>query len=480
MQKTRQDKELLLELLNEKETRIRYNKLNTIFPDDGPYRRELYPKHIAFMEAGATFRERAFIAGNRTGKSLTVCTELTYHVTGRYPEWWKGKRFHKPITAWACGETTKTARDILQKELLGPRNDLGSGLIPKDCLKKEPLSKPGVPGGIEVVEVEYITGGTSYLFFKSYDAGMGAFMGTAIEFIALDEEPPMDIYVECLMRTATTKGCVVCSFTPLKSLSDVVLAFLPGGRLPDDVGLKYVTMVSWSEIPHLDEETKASLLESIPPYLRDARTKGIPQLGSGAIYPIADEDITVKPFDIPDHWPRVYGMDVGWNRTAVVWAAWDRDSDIIYLYSEHYRGQAEPSIHADAIKSRGEWILGAIDPASRGRSQVDGTQLLLLYMKLGLSLVTADNSRESGLYAVYQRLSSGRLKVFSTLQNWFDEKRVYRRDENGKVVKEHDHLMDATRYLIVSGLPLMRLQPNEEEDEQVTERTLGKSPVTGY
>lgn len=211
---------------------------------------------------------------------------------------------------------------------------------------------------------------------------------------------------------------------------------------------KYLVNAGWDDVPHLDENTKADLLASTPSYLRDARSKGIPSLGSGAIYPIEESEIKCDPFQIPAYWPRAYGFDVGWNRTAAIWGAWDREVDCVYLYTEHYRGKAEPSIHATAIRARGEWIPGLIDPAARGRGQKDGEQLMANYVDLGLKLRKADNAVEAGIDDVLMRLSTGRLKVFSTLQNWFAEYRLYRRDEKGNRVKENDHLMDATRYLI--------------------------------
>lgn len=222
---------------------------------------------------------------------------------------------------------------------------------------------------------------------------------------------------------------------------------------------RYLVQAGWDDVPHLDEKTKKELLDSTLPHLRDARSKGIPSLGAGAIYPIPESEILVAPFAIPAHWPRGYAMDVGWNRTAALWGAYDRSTDCVFLYTEHYRGQAEPSVHAAAIRARGEWIPGKIDPASRGRSQKDGAQLLQMYQDLGLSLDPADNGVETGLYAVWERLSTGRMKVFSTLQNWLAEYRLYRRDEKGKIVKEFDHLMDATRYLVNGGLDWMRVQP---------------------
>lgn len=211
---------------------------------------------------------------------------------------------------------------------------------------------------------------------------------------------------------------------------------------------KALVTCGWDDVPHLDAQTKRELLAATPPHLRDARSKGTPSLGAGAIYPVELSEVLVDPFEIPPYFPRAYALDVGWNRTAALWGAKDRTTGIIYLYTEHYRGQAEPSVHATAINARGRWIPGTIDPAARGRGQKDGVQLLQDYRDLGLRLVEADNALEAGLFDVFERLSTGRLKAFSTLMNWQAEYRLYRRDEKGKVVKEFDHLMDAMRYLI--------------------------------
>ncbi len=211
---------------------------------------------------------------------------------------------------------------------------------------------------------------------------------------------------------------------------------------------------SWEDTGHLSKAAIADMLASLPPHQRDARSKGIPQLGSGAIYPVPEADFVCAPFEIPAHWRHAYSQDVGWNKTAVLWGAHDDQSDTTYFYTEHYRGQAEPSVHADAIKARGADMLGVIDPAARGRDQKDGEQLFKIYQELGLHLSLADNGVESGIYKVYQRLSSGRIKIFSTCQNLLAELRLYRRDENGKVVKENDHLVDCMRYWIASAMAI--------------------------
>ncbi len=222
---------------------------------------------------------------------------------------------------------------------------------------------------------------------------------------------------------------------------------------------RYLVQATWDDVPHLDEKTKRELEASMLPHQKDARTRGVPALGSGAIYPVAESDFVIDPFLLPPFWPRVYALDVGWKRTAALWGAHDRATDTVFFYGEHYRGQAEPAVHAAAIRSRGAWIPGVIDPASRGRSQHDGQQLMTLYRGQGLNLTPAINDVEAGIYAVYERLTTGRLKVFRTLNNWLSEFRFYRRDEQGRIVKENDHLMDTSRYLILSGLKRAVVQP---------------------
>lgn len=244
---------------------------------------------------------------------------------------------------------------------------------------------------------------------------------------------------------------------------------------------KYYIQVSWDEVPHLTDKDKEELRASIPVHQLVAREKGIPVLGAGVIYPVPESAFVIEPIELPVWWPRAYAMDVGWNVTAAIWGAWDRETDTVYLYSEHYRGQAEPSVHADAIKARGEWIYGAIDPASSGANQKDGTQLIEEYRKLGLNLVPADNTVEAGIHAVYRRLSTSRLKVFNNCQAWLSEFRIYRRDEKGKVVKSNDHLMDCTRYLIITGMKYADVDKDDDSGEdQVQIQARARSGTTGY
>jgi phage terminase large subunit-like protein len=454
--------------------RMRGRKFYSYYPDSGPLSRDKYPKHMAFFAAGVSHRERAFCAANRVGKTEGVgLVELTCHLTGEYPTWWEGRRFTHPVSAIMAGKTNETTRDILQGKMFGPvvydggpkKRLAGTGVLPADSIDQSNITFKGGTKLLDTVRIRHVSGGYSTLGVKSYEQGRGAFEGVERHVILLDEEPPAEIYTECVVRTMTTDGLVMLTFTPLEGLSDVVLLYMPSGEAPDNTvdntvdntaaggSGRFIINATWDDAPHLTSDAKAELWASVPPHERDARSKGIPQLGSGKIYPIAEDDILIDDFIPPPYFTRAYGLDFGWRATAAVWGAYDRERDILYLTSEYKRGQTEPSVHADAIRSRGAWIPGVCDPAGRISNQKDGDNLLDAYIDLGLNLIPANNAREAGIFEVYKRLTTGRLKVFKSCAGWLAEFRIYRRDEKGRVVKENDHLMDSTRYLVMSGIP---------------------------
>jgi phage terminase large subunit-like protein len=387
------------------------NKLGTYFPETGPYRRELYKKHLEFFAAGAAYKERLFMAANRIGKSESGAYESVCHSTGLYPKWWVGRRFEKAGEGWACGTTGETTRDIVQEKLLGPVGKHGTGMIPADRIVKVTSRRGGIADALESIHVRHVSGDISVIGLKSYQQGRESFEGTAKQWVWFDEEPPQDVYTEGLYRTVTTRGIVYTTFTPLQGMSDVVRGFVEPEN-DDSAAHKFFVQAGWNDVPHIHEDEKAALIRTTPPYQIKARTEGEPALGSGAIYPIAESDISVPAtFIPPGNWPRAYAMDVGWNRTAVLWAARNPATGQVIIYDEYYQGMGEPPSHALGIKGRGEWIPGVIDPASRGRSQVDGSQLMVLYRRLGLHLTVAENAVESGIQDVWTMLVSGQLKI---------------------------------------------------------------------
>lgn len=438
-----QDREYAEALLKELKRKRSRNKIDGFYVDAA--NRATYPVHMEFFRAGVDHRERLFLAGNRCGKSEGVlCYEVALHMTGLYPDWWHGRRFSRPVKVWLGGDTSTTVRDIIQQKLIGDLGNVGTGLIRGDLIV-DTTNKRGVPDAVEIVKVKHVSGGISVCALKSYDQGREAWQGTEQDIVGLDEEPPPDVYSEAVIRTMTTGGMVLSTYTPMKGMTEVTESFLS----VDKPSSKWYCTATWDDVGHLDEKTKKELWDSIPIHERESRAKGIPTIGVGKIYPVDIESLLIDPIEIPKHWVKGYALDVGWNKTAALWGALDRDSDTLYLYSEHYMGQAEPAVHASAIKGRGK-MTGFIDPASRGRSQHDGQQLLQMYRDEGLTLLPADNAVEAGIFTVYQRMTSGRLKIFKTLVNLQKELGVYHRDEHGKVVKKNDHLLDCKRYLCMA------------------------------
>lgn len=220
----------------------KFGKFNALFPDHGRLARSGYTKHLEFFRVGKDYRERCFMAGNRVGKTISGSYEMTCHLTGHYPHWWEGRVFNFPIRAWAAGKTNETTRDIIQVELLGNITFAGqrklvdgTGLIPFHLLGMEQgqLSwKAGVADLVDTIKVRHKSGGVSELGLKSYQQGRGSFEGTSRHVIWFDEEPPLDVYGEALIRTATTDGMIMLTFTPLEGMSDVVQEFLPKEMRP--------------------------------------------------------------------------------------------------------------------------------------------------------------------------------------------------------------------------------------------------------
>lgn len=439
-----------------------------------------YRPHVRqrdFHAAGAVACERLFLAGNRVGKTLAGAVEVGFHMTGRYPRWWTGARFDAPVRAWAASVTREMTRDILQSVYLGAEGQRGGGaegVIPRRLVLGMTM-KGGIAGAVDTVKVRHVSGGTSVLSFKSYDQGRAAFQGTAREVIHLDEEPEIGVYEECLLRTLGAEGrkggMILLTMTPLKGLTEMVRHFTESGRLEG----KVVVQAGWREAPHLDSEEVARLRKSLRGFEVRAREFGEPCVGKGRVFPIAEEEITCARFEIPAAWKRCVGVDFGWsNPTAAVWLAYDSAHDIVYVTDVYCASERVPAEHAAEILRRGNWIPAVCDPSGQAVGVKDGASLMEVYEKHGLRFDAADNAVEAGLMAWLERMRAGKFRVFEDLLPWWHEFRIYARDERGRVIKRDDHLMDATRYALVSGLVLAR---GEGEVRTVTRRPMSRGEV---
>lgn len=451
------------------------NMISRVYPEDGPLSRHNYPKQMELYRLGAEKQYRAMLGGNGTGKTLCAGTELVYHATGQYPDWWEGHRFGRGIVAWAAGDTKETVRDIIQSKLLGENGRYGTGLLPKSCILEVKV-RPQSNGSVDWIRIKHIpTRRTSTIYLKSYDQGRRAFQGTEVDFIWLDEECPMDIYQECVQRFRgrAVKGRLLLTFTPLQGVTPVVLKFAPQfgnatdsdkdeANGSDNYDNRACVFCSWDDVPHQSEEEKRNRESEMLSYEREARRMGIPVSGRGKVFTVEESSFVVSPFTIPDTWPRIFGADFGFGKvaeksgTAFVWGAWDMDTDTLYLYDEYLKAEAPPAVHAAAALGRGKWIPGVGDFSGK---QLDGTRTLEIYKSFGLDIAPADKAVYAGLQAMTQLLEEGRLRVFSTLQKWLSEYRLYSVNEHDEIIKKRDHLMDATRYLLMAGRRRAKTKP---------------------
>jgi phage terminase large subunit-like protein len=438
---SRSDKIELLRIRDELDRRARENRLARYAP---------YAKQREFHAAGA-HKERLFMAGNQLGKTWAGAFEMAMHLTGLYPDWWEGRRFDRAINAWASGVTGESVRDTTQRLLVGRPGEYGTGAIPKHCFAAQPKRALGVADLLDSVQVTHVSGGISRLYFKRYEQGREKWQGETLDIVWFDEEPPQDIYTEGMTRTNATQGMVYMTFTPLLGMSDVVRRFIV-----EKVPGSHVTNMTIEDAEHYTPEQRLAIIASYPAHEREARAKGVPTLGSGRIFPVTEESISITAFRIPEEWAQIGALDFGWDHpTAAVKMAWDRDNDCIYITDTHRLKEAIPVIHAATLKAWGDKLPWAWPHDGLQHDKGSGDQLADLYRKNGLNMLPeratfedGSNGVEAGLMDMLERMETGRFKVFGHLADWFEEFRLYHR-KNGKVVKEADDLMAATRYALM-------------------------------
>lgn len=444
---------------------------------------EPYPFQKAFFhaEAGQTYEsghydidldnnyqlavQRAMMTANQIGKTTSAAMEVAFHATGQYPLWWRGIRFDRPVNIVVAGKSNDSVRDVIQNELLGDpfaEKIQGTGSIPLDCIGKT-TRKAGVPNALSAVMVKHRTGKWSKIRFMAYEQGPDPYMGIRFDVGWLDEEPPQDVWTQFIRGTISRKAgeyTLMLTFTPETGVTEVVDGFM--NHLTDGQAL---VKAGWNDAAHMTPERQAELLAQLPPHERDMRSRGIPMMGSGLIFPVSDDDISIEPFEIPAFWPRICGIDFGWDHPfAAAWLAWDRDKDIVYVTDVYRVSKQLPPMHASAIKKRGAWIPIVWPHDGLNTDKGSGVPLASQYRQEGLNLLPnkfsnppgpgqkegqGGNGVEAGLFEMLTRMEEGRFKVFSNLFEWFEEKRQYHR-KDGKVVDLRDDIMSATRYATMS------------------------------
>ena len=430
------------------------------------------------------------MAANRVGKTMDAGAECAIHATGDYddlprtirypltlpngnrhpnggelvwPNGWTGKRFDKPVLVWTGSPTNETSKDIVQSELVGSDTgeNLGTGWIPKSRIIGRPTTRQaGVKDVVDTFKVRHRSGGVSSFVLKTYEQGWKKWQGTAPHVVWLDEEPDdYMIFSEAQTRILTSGGILIVTFTPLSGVTELVDHFMKGG---DGIYLKGAT---WDDAPHLSEADKKRLASSYRDHERDARTNGIPMMGEGAVFPIPDEQIKIDPFKVPGTFARIKGCDFGIDHPAAgAEIAWDRDLDIIYLIDCYRKKDDLAPYHAAWFNKSNRFIPVSWPHDGMNREKQGGKTLADHYRVHGVNMLTksaryprapGEEQDKGGPQPVepivdelLERMATGRFKAFSTLPDFFEEKRSYHR-KDGMIVARRDDILKALFYAVM-------------------------------
>jgi phage terminase large subunit-like protein len=294
----------------------------------------------------------------------------------------------------------------------------------------------------------------SKIQFWSYSQGQHALMGDAVDWFHIDEEPrDRTIFPQVLVRTATGDnnkgGRGILTFTPENGRTELVIQFMDSPS-----AAQFCMQKGWDDAPHLNQKVKDDLLASFPPHQREMRTKGTPMLGHGRIYDFSEELITCEPFDIPSHFWIIGACDFGYDHPqAQVQLAWDKDNDTFYLAKAWKAREMSPSQAWGAVKSWQDKVPVAWPQDGLQTEKGSTKQMREYYSEAGFDMLPehatwpdGGNGVEVGLMELRELMVTGRFKVFAGLRDWFEEFIQYHREENGKIYKVKEDLLDATRY----------------------------------
>jgi phage terminase large subunit-like protein len=382
--------------------------------------------------------------------------EVACHTTGLYPSWWQGRRFESPTRWWVAGDSIEACRDNPQRMLLGHNLDemLGTGIIPKALIGR--VTRKQIPDSCDKAYIKHVSGGWSVISHKSYDQGRRKWQGATLHGIWFDEEPPADIYSEGLARLTNTNGICFLTLTPLEGMTKVVGLFYPNATSPE----RWFSLCAIEDSGLYSEEEIARKSKGYQPHEREARLKGLPMLGTGQVYPIEESRIRVPWFDVPGGWPQLIGMDFGDDHpTAAVKIAYDKQNDCVYVTKEYRQAEESFVVHARAIKAMGGDSMTVVWPhdgwqqADRaGRNEATFAEL---YRKEGVRMWPEHATFPDGGYgtvaaadAIFDRMRTGRFKVFDTCAMWFEECRRYHK-KDGKIQKQFDDLQSATHKAVM-------------------------------
>ncbi|MGL5581046.1 MAG: terminase large subunit domain-containing protein [Cetobacterium sp.] len=457
------------QLLEESKEYVKYNKLYFFQP---------YPYQMRFMDASKRANQRMMRSGNQTGKSYGASYEFAQHITGLYQDYYGGVKIKDSgHLYWCIGIDLDSTARVMQKALFGTANariedEIGTGAIPRDCIDFDTITKDG--GRIMSCRIKHVDGGFNTVQFFGAAQGQDRLMGSVVKFVWCDEEPKhnsMSIYAQCMARTTTTDGHIMYTCTPEQGMTDLQRLFAE-----DETGLLYLDSASWDECPHIDEATIKRLLAGIPHWQHDMRRKGLPVLGSGAVFPFRDEDIMCEDIEPLHTWPIICSVDFSSvnDASVVVYCAHDPIADVYYVYWMEYIDaivNKNPKFMSKVILNSPTPRIPVVSPHDGGIKSVNPESKARVMKDLGVNVLgepfynpsnlnlafhhigKRNREREPGLTEMRRLFETDKLKVCRSILPFFKEKAqmFYAPTASGGMeTKGKDDAIDAIRYAILS------------------------------
>lgn len=455
-----------LKKLNEVDKEINRRKMTKL----GRYNKvKVHKKQIRFHSSKK--RNRWVFGGNRTGKSECGAVEVVWMALGIHPY-----RENRPNTkGWVVSLSTRVQKDVAQSKIL-------SYLEPrfiKEIIMQQGSSASPENGVVDRIIVFNSFGGTSTIAFKSCEEGRDKFQGASLDYVWFDEEPPKEIYQECVMRVLDTKGDIFGTMTPLKGLSFVYEDIYLNPKNDKEI---FTIFFEWKDNPFLSRAEIKRLTSMLSPEELEARRFGRFTEGRrGMVYPEFEEYRTViKPFKIPVEWQVSLSIDPGFNNpTSCHWYAEDGDGNI-FVVAEHYMAGKPVSYHASEIKRISDeigWrreidgtISALIDTASTQKTLASIRSVADMFLEEGIRVNPKVNKNLfDGISRVKEYLAGNdnkpKLYIFDCCKNLIREIKGYMWTENEIPLKKDDHSLDELRYFVMSRVGVKQTS----EQMQLTE-----------